>query len=319
MRINFRFRPQEVMFDPNRAAIVLWSAGAAAGALNLVFSIAQHKSSAAVIATVACATAMAVAIVAVRLALGTRIPFWFDQLNVSIATILISAGAAVNPSTHIDFADFYVWIALYASLYFRPRVAVLQISGAGLCYAVVLAFNSRPENPFAAWLTTFGTAAVLAVVVFGLVGKLRTTIREDPLTQLANRRYWDERVAEEVERARREGNPLSLVLIDIDDFKEVNDQFGHQAGDRLLCQLAQGWQSLIRGSGDFLARLGGDEFGLLVPNSDEHAINLITQKLHGVSPDGISCSYGLATWDGCETVTQLFRRADEALYEAKGN
>lgn len=319
MRVNLSFRPQEIMLDPNRAAIVLWSAGATAGALNLAFAIAQHNSSRVVIATVGCATVMAAAIVAVRLALGTRIPFWFDQLNVSIATILISTGAAVDPSTHIDFADFYIFIALYASLYFRPRVAALQISGSGFCYAVVLAFISRPENPFAAWLTTFGTAAVLAVVVLGLVGKLRTTIREDPLTQLANRRYWDERVAEEVERARRGGNPLSLILIDIDDFKEVNDQFGHQAGDRILCQFAHGWQSMIRGSGDFLARLGGDEFGLLVPNSDEYGIDQITQKLRGVSPDGISCSYGVATWDGCETLTQLFRRADEALYEAKGN
>ena len=71
------------------------------------------------------------------------------------------------------------------------------------------------------------------------------------------------------------------------------------------------------GSGDFLARLGGDEFGLLAPNTDETGMDLMSQRLREVSPDGISCSYGVATWDGYETVTDFFRRADDALYEAK--
>jgi diguanylate cyclase (GGDEF)-like protein len=319
MRVNPLIRFRELIFDPNEAAVVFWSGGIVAGVLALAFTTAEHNASGAVIATLACAIVIAVVIVGVRLALGARIPTWFDQLNMGIATILVSAGAAVDPSTHVDFADLYVWIALYAALYFQPVVATLQIAGAGAAYAVVLAASSGVENPLATWLTTFGAVSVLAVVVTGLVGELRNASREDALTHLANRRYWDERVAEEVERARREGTPLSLVLIDIDDFKEVNDRYGHQAGDRILCQFAEGWQGTIRGSGDFVARLGGDEFGLLAPNTDERGIDLMTQRLHEVSPDGISCSYGVATWDGHETVTDFFRRADDVLYRAKRN
>jgi diguanylate cyclase (GGDEF)-like protein len=317
MRVNPLVRFRELIFDPNGAAIVFWSGGIVAGVLALAFTTLAQSPSGAVIATIACAIVIAAVIVGVRLAFGARIPTWFDQLNMGIATILVSAGAAVDPSTHIDLADLYVWIALYAALYFAPVVATLQIAGAGAAYAVVLATSSGVENPLATWLTMFGTVTVLAVVVTGLVGELRDLSREDALTHLANRRHWDERVVEELERARREGTPLSLVLFDIDDFKEVNDRSGHQGGDRLLCQFAEGWQSTVRGSGDFVARLGGDEFGVLAPNTDERGIDLITQRLHAVSPDGISCSYGVATWDGQETVTDFFRRADEALYEAK--
>jgi len=310
-----RFR--RLIFDLNGAAIVFWSGGIVAAVLGLANAMAKHDVSSPVIAAMAGGIVIAVVILGVRLALGARIPTWFDQSNVAIATILVSAGAAFEPSTHIDFADLYVWIALYAALYFRPVIATLQIAGAGVAYAVVLATTSGLENPLAAWLTTFGTASVLAAIVTSLVGELRNTSREDALTHLANRRYWDERVVEEVERTRREGTSLSLVLIDIDDFKDVNDRDGHQAGDRLLCRFAEGWQGTIRGSGDFLARLGGDEFGLLAPNTDEKGIDLMTQRLHEVSPEGISCSYGVATWDGHETVTDFFRRADDALYQAK--
>jgi diguanylate cyclase (GGDEF)-like protein len=318
MRVNPLIRFQELILDPSGTAVVFWAGGIVVGVLALALTTAEHNPSGAVIAALACAIVIGVVIVGVRLALGPRIPTWFDQLNVSIATVIVSAGAAIAPSTHIDFAYLYVWIAVYVALSFQPVAATLQIAGAGAAYAVVLATSSGVENPLAAWLITFGTVSVMAVIVTILVRELRDTSRQDTLTHLANRRYWDERVAEEVERARREGSPLSLVLMDIDDFKGVNDRHGHQAGDRLLCQFAEGWQGTIRGSGDFLARLGGDEFGLLAPNSGERGIALMTQRLHEVSPDGISCSYGVATWDGHETVADFFRRADDALYQAKG-
>jgi diguanylate cyclase (GGDEF)-like protein len=110
---------------------------------------------------------------------------------------------------------------------------------------------------------------------------------------------------------------LSLAVIDIDNFKTVNDRDGHQVGDLLLRKLADGWGGIVRGSGDFIARLGGDEFGLLAPNSDDIGIRRIVKRLHEISPSGVSCSIGVATWDGVETAADLFRRADEAMYRAK--
>jgi len=142
----------------------------------------------------------------------------------------------------------------------------------GAAYAGVLAFGPRISNPLVAWLAVFGVLIVLGPIVFGLVGALEMDAREDSLTGLANRRAWDERLEEELEHSRRAGAPCSVAMIDLDGFKAVNDRDGHQAGDRLLQQLAQAWGTVIRGGGDFLARLGGDEFGVLAPGSDATGI-----------------------------------------------
>lgn len=97
----------------------------------------------------------------------------------------------------------------------------------------------------------------------------------------------------------------------------MNDRDGHQAGDRLLREFAQGWRDLIRGGGDFLARLGGDEFGVIASNMDELGIQRLAIRLQEVTPDGVSCSVGVATWDGTETARELFRRCDEVMYRTK--
>ncbi len=141
--------------------------------------------------------------------------------------------------------------------------------------------------------------------------------REDPLTGLANRRMWDERLDEELERSRRTGAALSVAMIDLDDFKRMNDVSGHDAGDRLLRGLARAWLAIVRTSADFLARLGGDEFGVVAPNSDETGIHRLASRLKDALLEGISTSFGTATWDGTENASDLLRRADRAMYQSK--
>jgi len=158
---------------------------------------------------------------------------------------------------------------------------------------------------------------VATLVVLGLVSVLRSTAREDPLTGLANRRSWDERLEEELERSRRTGQALSVVMIDLDGFKAVNDRGGHEAGDLLLKELARAWQTATRGGGDFLARLGGDEFGVLAPGSDAIGIRRLAKRLGDAPPEGVSCSTGAVTWDGTENAADLVRRADRAMYQTK--
>jgi diguanylate cyclase (GGDEF)-like protein len=249
---------------------------------------------------------------------GSRLPAWGLQVMISAGTVLISVAAAVGPSIHVNMAVLYCWVAVYAALYFEPLAVVLQTGAAGLAYMVVLATqHSGVADGFVAWTSIFGTSAVLAVVTMLLVGLYRRTSHENPLTELPNRRAWDERVDEELERAHRSGAPLSLALIDIDNFKEVNDHKGHQAGDVLLRQFADAWRGTVRGSGDFVARIGGDEFGLIVPNSNDEGVRLVAQRLEQTSPKGVSFSIGLATWDHVETAANLFRRADEEMYRIK--
>jgi diguanylate cyclase (GGDEF)-like protein len=105
-------------------------------------------------------------------------------------------------------------------------------------------------------------------------------------------------------------------MIDLDHFKELNDERGHQAGDRFLKQATAAWASELRSS-DFLARYGGEEFALALPNcSPEKAVE-VAERLRAATPEGETCSIGIACWDGGETVPSLIGRADAALYEAK--
>ncbi len=172
---------------------------------------------------------------------------------------------------------------------------------AGVYYAAVLAFApATVDSPVVAWLAVFGTTAVVGAVVIGLVSVLRLAATADPLTGLANRRAWDERLDEEMERSRRTGTALSVVLIDLDGFKDVNDRDGHAAGDHLLQAIARAWQTQVRGGGDFLARIGGDEFAVIAPGSDQMGIRRLIKRFDEAVPAGTSFSAGEATWDRTE-------------------
>lgn len=178
-------------------------------------------------------------------------------------------------------------------------------------------------------LAIAGAAAVAAVAVTGLgalvralraqrqeLARLRDQIGADPLTGLANRRAWDEQLPRELARSRRTGRPVSLVLADLDGFKALNDTHGHQAGDRLLREVAAAWRRCLR-EVDVIARLGGDEFGFILPDCPRDGAMLVAERLRMAVPDSVGCSFGVAAWDGYESAAELTERADHALYEAK--
>ena len=149
---------------------------------------------------------------------------------------------------------------------------------------------------------------------------------QDPLTSLPNRQAYDERLRAEVQRWRRTGEPLSLVIGDIDRFKELNDRNGHQFGDEALCRVSEVLRHQIRSS-DFLARYGGEEFVLLLPGVPLHQAAMVAEQLRyvlereGICADDagspVTISFGVATFTGDEDADSVFRRADRALYRAK--
>ena len=149
-----------------------------------------------------------------------------------------------------------------------------------------------------------------------LLLKAEAIARTDELTGLPNRRSWDEELRREIARARRSGDTLSLVLLDLDRFKEFNDEHGHQAGDALLREAAIAWRMDIRVT-DFLARYGGEEFALLLPSCPPPEALAIIERLRVSLPGGQTCSAGVAYWDRQEEADEFFARADSALYDAK--
>ncbi len=148
------------------------------------------------------------------------------------------------------------------------------------------------------------------------VDELARQARTDPLTGLANRRGWNEQLGRELARARRSGRPVSVALLDLDDFKGFNDAHGHQAGDRLLVAAAAAWQGELR-DGDVLCRWGGDEFAALLPDCSEDAADEIIARVTTTTPSSESCAAGIAAWDGTETSDELVWRADAELLERK--
>ena len=146
--------------------------------------------------------------------------------------------------------------------------------------------------------------------------QLRRLARVDELTGLPNRRSWSSELPHAVERARREGAPLAVAMIDLDYFKRFNDEYGHQAGDRLLKGAAAAWTAELRAV-DQLARYGGEEFIALLPTATADRAAEILDRLRAATPAGQSFSAGVAVWDGVETSDELIARADKALYDAK--
>lgn len=156
-----------------------------------------------------------------------------------------------------------------------------------------------------------------------LVNKL---VREDQLTGALNRRGLDDAMVREAARAERNGTPLCIALIDIDNFKKINDSFGHQVGDIVLVHLVAIIEETIR-SNDLIGRYGGEEFLLLLPDSRIDEATAVTARLQrelarkpiawGKQQLLVTFSAGLAARRAGESEAACINRADQALYEAK--
>lgn len=144
----------------------------------------------------------------------------------------------------------------------------------------------------------------------------------DPLTGLYNRRSGEQRLAEEMSRAQRYGRPLTILLLDLDGLKQVNDSYGHAAGDLLLKSFAERLNRAIRGS-DLAVRMGGDEFLVLLPECRPEEVRHVLNRLQGLeinySGEAIPAHFstGWADRKQGETPEEFLKRADEALYSHK--
>jgi len=146
--------------------------------------------------------------------------------------------------------------------------------------------------------------------------RLERLASTDDLTGLPNRRRWEEELPRELGRSLRYDEPICVAMLDLDHFKEYNDAYGHQVGDRMLKEVAAAWRDVLRPY-DLLARYGGEEFGLILAGCVlDEAVGII-ERLRRATPDGVSCSAGIAEWDRNEYPQRLVGRADRALYEAK--
>ena len=155
--------------------------------------------------------------------------------------------------------------------------------------------------------------------------ELERISRIDGLSQLNNRRFWEESVYREYERHKRSDSPMSLIMIDIDHFKQVNDKFGHVIGDQVIRAISGLLADAARDA-DVVGRYGGEEFGLLLPDTDEKGAVVFAERLRlavqslSVKPHGVRCTISLGVAEADSSIKkyrQLIENADRALYAAK--
>ncbi len=197
-------------------------------------------------------------------------------------------------------------------------VAIMSIGLLGL----LLAFYTRHSN--------IQVERDYSAHLEGLSQRLRNLAYQDALTELYNHRYFYEQLTHEVERATRYGHPVSVILLDLDKFKEVNDTYGHLMGDKLLSVIGKVINEQVRGA-DIAARYGGDEFAIILPDTPRAAAQATADKLARAIASGrtnagqsagvaVSASCGVACCpDEARTVTDLLQLADERVYESKKN
>ena len=279
-------------------------------------------------------TAGSAALALVLIVAGDRLNDIAYSLVLGLGTVLISFAALSNGERSGGAAGYdelyYLWVVFYAAYYFRRRVVALQILLIAVSYGITLALIDPGPIATSRWLTVIGLVTGGAIVVRlltehveQLLAELDKAARTDRLTGLANRRALEHDYRREAARAARTGEPIALVLIDLNRFKDINDLYGHATGDLALIGVADRMRGGLRAT-DCAARIGGDEFVLLLPNSDvgsaaavaERLTESAAERLGDATPVGLC--FGVAVCEqGLESLDDVMRRADQALYTKK--
>lgn len=306
---------------------MLFAAGATLAALTVILPHPAQANEVGLLAIVVNAYLVAL----VLYTQAARLPAWSMPVILAWGSTLITGVAYFSGETPSPLVFFYLWVFLYASYFFSHRQTALQIVYVGIAYGALLAIKAPVEAISAWWLVGMGTLLVGAMVIMAmrarvelLIGRLYDAARTDPLTKLANRRGFRELLDLDLERARRSGTAMGVLIGDLDDFKDFNDHLGHHLGDLALQRVARLFEehkSLL----DTAARIGGEEFALIVPDAEGDSACALAERLRLAVRDEfagervpLTISFGVSLYpEHSETAASLVHAADEAVYAAK--
>ncbi len=230
---------------------------------------------------------------------------------------LVTSGLVAHAATHggmMVAAFAYPWIAIYSAHFFPRRAVVAQGLLISVGFGVGLLLGGLPHVVIY-WVIVTVTIWSICLVLGQLSESLRRQADTDPLTGLLNRNGFLAAANREHAIAQRCGNPLTLALLDLDGFKQINDRSGHVVGDRVLADLGRAWRERLR-TGDILARHGGDEFVLLLPATAPEGAAAVLDRLR-VEDLPVTWSVGIGEWLPGESLGECVARADTHLYSVK--
>jgi diguanylate cyclase (GGDEF)-like protein/putative nucleotidyltransferase with HDIG domain len=310
-----------------RSLMYLFAAGGAITAASLIVSPSGAEETRIGIMSAA-AFGLALALFFVY----DKLPLSGFQAFLAAGTVLIEWAIYADGETTSPYAMFYFWIAIYAFYFLSRTRALLQMGFIAVAYSAAIVVKADIGTvPVMNWAIVTSTLVVAGALigvqrnhVDRLIARLSDAARTDSLTSLLNRRGFEELFETELERARRSGRPLSVIVGDLDAFKAVNDRFGHAAGDRALERLSEIFESVKRRI-DTAARIGGEEFAVIAPDTDHHAAYILAERMRrevrdtfAAEPFALTISLGIATFPRHgATAESLIAGGDEALYAAK--
>lgn len=242
-----------------------------------------------------------------------RLPhsFHVGSLVFAIGAMITMVSIGPSMASKVAMTALFTCVACHAALILRWRGAAAVVSGIVACLLLLTLID--PEVPLWAIIP----AATSAVLIGGATAGLRIVARQaaiDPLTGARNRRGFDREIHTQMAIAASTDQPLSLILLDLDRFKSLNDRHGHAFGDRILREVAQRWRTELAGSG-VLGRYGGDEFAVLLPGTSERAALEVAERLRSAVHH--ECSAGITSLRAGDSVSLFIGRADIGLYRSK--
>jgi diguanylate cyclase (GGDEF)-like protein len=189
----------------------------------------------------------------------------------------------------------------------------------GRTVGVLMVYSSEPGafgDQDVNVMSLLGNVVAAALVRAETMQELNSRATTDELTGLLNRGAWYAQLDVALARSARSARPASVIALDVDGLKQVNDSMGHSAGDELLQSITDVWQDALRPS-DVLGRIGGDEFAVILDGASESDARWVVARLALAVGIGRSASAGVATWNGAESPEALVKRADDAMYRSK--
>jgi diguanylate cyclase (GGDEF)-like protein len=269
----------------------------------------------------------ALGFVTLLLVAGPRLPMAVLSSLGPIGAALIAFAIATTPTGQGEGALLYVWPVLWVAYFFGRTGSILIVGWVGVVQGAALVYS---DGVLDRWIDVLVSVGIVAAVVHALsernqrlVESLAAEARVDKLTGVLNRRGFEERAAIAVERARREGHSVGAAAFDIDYFKRVNDEWGHEVGDRVLEHLGEVLRSETRGA-DVVARLGGEEFVAFLADADCEQVRRYAERVRAafaaakqVGLPHVTVSAGIAAGVAPDSVEGLLQATDTALYAAK--
>jgi diguanylate cyclase (GGDEF)-like protein len=261
--------------------------------------------------------------------IGERLPVWLLAVLGPVGATMIAVAIATTNGPG-DGAILYLLPVLWESYFFGRRGAIAIVLWVAIAHGVTVLSMPAGEAYFDRWLDVVMVATVVAAVVEllsmrnrRLLDRLAAEAKIDNLTGLLNRRGFTERAMAEIARARRELGWIGIASFDLDHFKSINDEHGHEIGDRVLVKVSRLFQGELRES-DVLARMGGEEFIVLLPGDRLEEVEATAERIRDslqASADPnvpkVTVSAGVFAARAPEDLEGLLRSADRALYEAK--